>query len=206
MRTHYLTVEVAIWRAAKHAGLPARLEEQYLLPDDPDKRPGDVVISGYGKDGKTLVIDVTVLDTFAKGYTSDSVILKDPTAIPRAAERRKRNNKDNNDPTGTTMEERLRKENKTFMPIAFTTSGTETSSFGKLITKLSEIANARLGYDKQYFATVHRTTIGCAFHRALATAFTRKARSLLCHGHAYGAPFNEPPLTIERRRSQRGLG
>ena len=114
--------------------------------------------------------------------------------------------KDKHDPTGMTMEERLRKEKKTFMPIAFTTSGTETSSFGKLITKLSEIANARLGHDKQYFATVHRTRIGCAFHRALATAFTRKARTLLGHGHAYGAPFNEPPLTLERRSSQRGLG
>ena len=92
------------------------------------------------------------------------------------------------------------------MPIAFTTSGTGTGSFGTFITKLSELANARLGHDKQYFARLHRTKIGCAFHRALATAFVRKARLLAGISGAYGTSSTEPVLTSRCRRSRRRQG
>ena len=178
-------------RASREAGAAARIEARHVLPGEPAKRPGDICVPGYAG-GKTAYVDVVVSDYAAGyGFTADRRI-SDPGIVARETERRKRNKR--TVAGGPTMHERVRAEGGIFLPMAFTTSGTETGSFGDYIKKLSEIANERFGHNKRYFASKHRAHVACTLHRALADAFLHRARLLAGSAGAYGPQSAEPAL------------
>ena len=125
-------------KCGRNAGVVSKTEEPLVLPGT-EERPGDVIYDGIGQGGGDLVVDVTVVDTFAGFDTlSQGEVLKRSLKVgasARMAEKNKSNKKGG--PHREEMWVRIQRQGKEFFPVGFETSGASTSQCNKLLQKLA---------------------------------------------------------------------
>ena len=147
-------------KCGRNAGVVSKTEEPLVLPGT-EERPGDVIYDGIGQGGGDLVVDVTVVDTFAAFNTlSQGEVLKRSLKVGAKARTAEKNKSDKKGgPHKEEMWVRIQRQGKEFFPVGFETSGASTSQCNKLLKKLSEIAHQRRGHNKAYFILRWKATL-----------------------------------------------
>ncbi len=82
------------------------------------------------------------------------------------------------------MEDRLRDHNIKFVPLAFEIGSAESGAWSKTLKKLSEIAHARRGHDKDYFRSWWTTEIAMCLAKRGAQAALRNAHLCMADANA----------------------
>ena len=100
--------------------------------------------------------------------------------MAKLADRRKRDRLRN----GRRMEDRLRDHNLIFVPLAFEIGCAESGAWSKTLKKLSEIAHARRGHDKDYFRSLWTTEIAMCLAKRGAQQALRNAHLCLAGANA----------------------
>ena len=153
-------VRDVFWKMGQNAGVQGKTDAPLILPGSNEK-PGDVVFDGIGRGGGDLVVDVTVVDSFANFHHISGVEMRARTltvgAAAAKAEKEKRERRGG--PRNDKMEDRVRRVGKEFFPVGFETSGASTPQSSSLIKKLSEIGLQRRGHHPAYFILRWRATL-----------------------------------------------
>ena len=100
--------------------------------------------------------------------------------MAKLADRRKRNKPVN----GRRLEDVLRDHNIKFVPLAFEIGSAESGAWSKTLKKLSEIAHARRGHDKDYFRSLWTTEIAMCLAKRGAQEALRNAHLCLADANA----------------------
>ena len=105
---------------------------------------------------------------------------------------------------GRRMEDRLRDHNLIFTPLAFEIGCAESGAWSKTLKKLSEIAHARRGHNKDYFRSWWNTEVAMCMAKRGAEVALRNTRISMADANdvlgidegAFGDEGVEVPLTV----------
>ena len=167
-----------VWRMARAAGLPARIEPPHLVTGT-TARPADVRIVGLaGPGGDDTAVDVVVYDNRTDRGQSNSVrakMLTDPSCAAVRAEGNKRRRKIRD--TDVTVEDFLRARRIHFAPLGFTVAGAPGATWSNLLKKISDHASSRKGHHEGYFRRRWETEVAMVLAKRGAEAALRRARA-----------------------------